>query len=92
MVATHTTKIKRSTLSVTGVYIRDVTYTIFAILHLNASHLCIIIITIIIIIIIGGGGGGGDGSSSSSSSSSSSNSRSSSSSTSCILESKINGI
>ena len=35
MVATHSKKIKYSMLCVTGVYLRDVTNTIFVILHLN---------------------------------------------------------
>ena len=39
MVATYITKIERSVLCVTGVYVRSISNTIFPVLHLNVSHL-----------------------------------------------------
>ena len=41
MVATHIKKFKHSMLCVTGVYLRDITNIIFAILLLNVSHLSV---------------------------------------------------
>ena len=40
MVATHLKKIKQNVPCVTGVYLRDITNMIFAILHLNVSFCC----------------------------------------------------
>ena len=39
MVATPIKKIKHSMLCVTGLYLKDITNTLFVILHLNVSHL-----------------------------------------------------
>ena len=41
MVATHVKKIKHGMLCITGVYLRDITYTIFIVLHLSMSCLSI---------------------------------------------------
>ena len=41
MVATHMKNIKHSMFSVTGVYLRDTSNTIFVIFHLNVSHLSV---------------------------------------------------
>ena len=41
MVSTHIEKIKHSMLSVTGMYLGNITNMIFVILHLNMSHLSI---------------------------------------------------
>ena len=41
MVATHIKKINHSILCVTGVYLRDIIYTIFIFLHLNVSRLSV---------------------------------------------------
>ena len=41
MVATYIKQIKHSTFCMTGVYLRDITNTIWVILHLNVSHLSI---------------------------------------------------
>ena len=41
MVATHIKKIKHGMLCITGVYLRDITYTIFIVLHLSMSCLSI---------------------------------------------------
>ena len=38
MVATHIKKIKHSVFCVIGVYLRDITNTIYVILYLNVSH------------------------------------------------------